>query len=180
MLSFLSFIAALCALLLSLVAYRRTRAGAAGAHTQTSSLEAQVVDAHARRELAGDTREYALLLSLRNDTSAVAGITQIALRVTYRTRANFLGAVDLDPVAAAPDDSSHQPQLTLPLQLAAQPASGWLFFKTANVIPRHCRVHDYALVLRMTDDRRLLVDASLPSLLASDSDGNGPRTWGWD
>jgi hypothetical protein len=56
----------------------------------------------------------------------------------------------------------------------------WAFYTTSNIIPRHCRVQDYALILSMDDGTRDVVDASLPSLLAADTDGEGPATWGWD
>jgi hypothetical protein len=89
------------------------------------------------------------------------------LRVTYRTRANFIGAVDLestDPLTAA----------------AGQVSNATLRFTTSNVIPRHCRVDAYTLLLTDDQGERVIVDASLPAVLQADTDGTGPATWGWD
>jgi hypothetical protein len=144
----------------------------------TPALTVTVIDGRARRSLADDTRDYALRVLLRNEGQPTT-VGAIVLRVTYRTRANFLGAVDLKPSLEI--DSGGDARLTLPAAIATgATVSGWLFFRTSNVIPRHCRVNDYALMILPEADRRLIVDASLPSLLAADTDGPGPATWGWD
>jgi hypothetical protein len=55
-----------------------------------------------------------------------------------------------------------------------------VFFTTSNLIPRHCRVQDYAVIVLAPGGERVVADASLPALLAADTDGQGPPTWGWD
>jgi hypothetical protein len=136
-----------------------------------------VLEGRARRTIADDTREYLLRLSLENAGDSAVAVSSAVLRVTYRTRANFLGAVDLSPLS----DQQGQPPFELPARLpTGATVSGWLFFRTVNVIPRHCRAQDYALVVTTADGDRLVADASLPSLLAADTDGQGPSTWGWD
>ena len=42
------------------------------------------------------------------------------------------------------------------------------------------RDRDYALMVWTDAGTRHVIDASLPSLLAADTDGQGPATWGWD
>jgi hypothetical protein len=140
-------------------------------------LAVRVLEGRARRTIADDTREYLLRIALENAGGSAAAVSGAALRVTYRTRANFLGAVDLAPLS----EPQGQPPFELPARVSpGATVSGWLFFRTANVIPRHCRAQDYALVISTADGHRLIADASLPSLLASDTDGQGPATWGWD
>ena len=168
-------------------------------------LRAHVTEGHARRTIGADLRDYALRIELHNDSAAVLHVTAVRLRVTYLTRANFLGAVDLDPTRdERPEDGSTLPEpataarhrgdearsptvhdradvVRFPLALATgQAADGWLLFSTSNVIPRHCRVDDYTLILLCADGRRMKVDAALPALLQADTDGTGPATWGWD
>jgi hypothetical protein len=104
------------------------------------------------------------------------------LRVTYRTRANFLGAVDLEPrtdIQRWREDARNVFRSPLTVDVG-QRAQCWLLFHTENVIPRHCRVQDYAVVAMTVDGRRFIADASLPTLFAADTDGRGPATWGWD
>jgi len=145
-----------------------------------SPLRVSVTEGQARRALADDTRDYALLLSLGNESTAPIVVSACQLRVTYRTRANFLGAVDLEP-RSAPHAQAGRPVLEMPVPvLPGRPLARWVFYTTANVIPRHCRVQDYALMVWTDAGTRHVIDASLPSLLAADTDGQGPATWGWD
>ena len=173
---------ALAALMLSVVAYRNARQALRSSHPgRPASPGLQVLEGRARRSVADDTRDYAILVELFNDTAAAVTITTITLRVTYRTRANFLGAVDLEAEPDAVVAGGSRPLLALPAHVkSGETISGWILFSTVNVIPRHCRVQDYALVVRDAHGTRILVDASLPALLAADTDGQGSATWGWD
>jgi hypothetical protein len=175
-------VVAVAALTLSVAAYRSSRQALRSARpARMPSLRLCALDGHARRSLADDTREYAILVELVNDTTRTVAITNVALRVTYRTRANFLGAVDLGTAAGVAESVAGRPLLMLPVPLApAAKVTGWILFSTANVIPRHCRVQDYTLVALDATGSRTLADASLPPLLAADTDGQGPATWGWD
>jgi hypothetical protein len=94
-------------------------------------------------------------------------ITATALRVTYRTRANFLGAVDLDTTE----------RIAVP---PGQTTNATLRVTTSNVIPRHSRIDAYTLLLTDDTGTRVVTDASLPEVLQADTDGVGPATWGWD
>src|ERR1044071_6494158 len=71
----------------------------------TRGLGVTVVDGRARRDLATDARDYAFLLAVENGSGAETTIADVELGVSYRTRANFCGAVDLarDPDGAAAD-----------------------------------------------------------------------------
>ena len=148
--------------------------------TPDAGLRVRVVEGHARRTLGDDSRDYALRVSLANELTTSITIRRIVLRVTYRTRANFLGAVDLEPLPPSPATDADRTPLAQPVSLRpAETATGWLLFHTVNVIPRHCRVDEYALVVTPAETMRVVADASLPALLAAD-DGQGPATWGWD
>ena len=164
-------VVAVAALTLSLAAYRGSRQALRRTRpAPTALLRLRAMDGYARRSLADDTRQYAIFVELLNDTARTVAITSIALRVTYRTRANFLGAVDLETGQEAAEPAADRPLLRLTAPLAPG----------ANVIPRHCRVQDYTLVALDATGGRTLADASLPALLAADTDGQGPATWGWD
>ena len=144
-------------------------------------LRVHVLEGQVRRALADDTRDYALLASLGNDTGSTLTVARLTLRVTYQTRANFLGAVDLEPLIERPAGAAGRAMLPGAATLeAGSEMSGWVFFTTANVVPRHCRVTDYALLAHLADGDRVVTDASLPALLRGDTDGQGSRTWGWD
>jgi len=126
-----------------------------------------VREGHTRRDLASDTRDYAFIVGIANQSQSERRLNGIALRVTYRTRANFVGAVDLP---------SEQAIVVPP----GQASTVTLRFTTSNVIPRHSRIDAYTLLLRDDNGARMVVDASLPSVLEADTDGAGPVTWGWD
>jgi hypothetical protein len=126
-----------------------------------------VREGHTRRDLASDAREYAFIVGIANRSQSERRLNGIALRVTYRTRANFVGAVDLP---------SEQAIVVPP----GQASTVTLRFTTSNVIPRHSRIDAYTLLLRDDNGARMVVDASLPSVLEADTDGAGPVTWGWD
>jgi len=136
-------------------------------HAAAPPADAQVIEGHTRRDIASDTREYAFVIHLRNRSNTERRFPEPALRVTYRTRANFLGAVDL---------TSREPIVIA----AGETTTTTLRFTTTNVIPRHSRIDAYTLLF--VDDRgdRLTLDASLPAVLTADTDGTGPTTWGWD
>jgi hypothetical protein len=132
-----------------------------------NQLTIRVADGHTRRDLTTDTRDYAFEIAVSNPSTSEWRSNTPTLRVTYRTRANFLGAVDL--TAGEP--------VTVP---AGQSTKTTLRFSTSNVIPRHCRIDGYTLLFADTSGARTIVDASLPNVLQADSDGTGPSTWGWD
>ena len=173
---------AVAALTLSVAAYRSSRQALRSAETgRTPSFRLRALEGEARRSLADDTRDYAVLVELVNDTAEAVAITRVALRVTYRTRANFLGAVDLETLADVARSAAGRPLLNVPIPLEpGATATGWILLSTVNIIPRHCRVQDYTLVALDASGGRTLADASLPALLAADTDGQGPATWGWD
>ena len=149
--------------------------------SRSRRLRVHVLDGQVRRALADDTRDYALLASLGNDSDSTVTVARLTLRVTYQTRANFLGAVDLEPLIERPAGAAGRAMLPGAATLeAGSEMSGWVFFTTANVVPRHCRVTDYALLAHLADGDRVVTDASLPALLRGDTDGQGSRTWGWD
>jgi hypothetical protein len=130
-------------------------------------LTVTIIEGHTRRDIATDTRDYAFVVKFANRSGSECRLHGVTLRVTYRTRANFLGAVDLSSDAA----TSVAP---------GQTASATLRFTTSNVIPRHCRIDSYTLLFVDDNGERLRLDASLPDVLQADTDGTGPATWGWD
>jgi hypothetical protein len=171
---------ALVALLVSVLAYRAAVSSRnQRSPTEGSPLRVRVSKAEAARALADDTRAYVLHLDLTNDSDAAFTISSCRLRVTYRTRANFLGAVDLE--SQPPVRPGSGPSLELPLMMPPRSTlTRSVYFTTSNVIPRHCRVQDYAVIVSAEGGERVVADASLPSLFAADTDGQGPSTWGWD
>jgi hypothetical protein len=135
-----------------------------------------VLDGSVHRDLAADCRSYTFTISISNQSAAERTIAAAGLRIGYRTRANFLGAVEL-PLT----DDDDQRSLRLPLRIAAgDRVTRVARLDTSNVIPRHCRVESYALLLADASGQRWSADASLPQVLEHDHDGEGPRTWGWD
>jgi hypothetical protein len=127
----------------------------------------RIVEGQARRDLATDTREYSFVVVVANESSGVRRFEPPTLRVTYRTRANFLGAVDI----------ASSELLTVP---AGRSETVTLRFSTSNVIPRHCRVDQHTLLLVDDQGARVSLDASLPAVVQADTDGDGSRTWGYD
>jgi hypothetical protein len=190
----LSVIPTLLALAALAFAWRTSRAAQQAvtaarppAETRRAPLAVTVLDGRARRDLASDAREYAFLIALENGTGAETTITEVELRVSYRTRANFCGAVDVPMDVEAQIDGDRaatrpvQPHLQIPLRLGGgQAVSGWIEFRTANVIPRHCRIDGYVMIVTDAGGARATSDASLPMVLRADTDGRGPATWGWD
>lgn len=172
--------ASIVALVTARAALRRAGVRSGDRAARQPGLALEVVDGEARRTVADDRREYALRLMGVNGGGKTETLAAATLRVTYRTRANFLGAVDIPPqTSVTPADG--RALMLLPLDVGPGRAlDGWLVFRTTNVIPRHCRVQDHALIVTSADGRRHIVDASLPQVLAGDSDGAGPATWGWD
>jgi hypothetical protein len=175
---------AIAALIVSVVALRAVRRvhtahPTAGDAPVEAILRVSVLEGEARRTVADDTRDYALCVMIMNGRDAAVAVSRVTLRVTYRTRANFLGAVDLEPRPGTAHAA--RPLIAWPATIPARESvRGWVLFSTANVIPRHCRVVDYALILETEQGQRHTADATLPSMLASDTDGQAPRTWGWD
>ena len=194
--TWLSIIPLVLALAAAAFAWRSSRSAqqAAAAAQQiprqfARGLALTVVDGRARRDLTTDARDYAFLLAIENGSGAETTVADVELRVSYRTRANFCGAVDLavatgDAPSAGSGDrtaTNVQPKLDVPLRLAAaQARSGWVEFHTANIIPRHCRVDGYTVIVTDAGGVRTTADASLATVLRADTDGRGPSTWGWD
>jgi hypothetical protein len=183
-LALLSYVTSLLAIRVARQAQRASAAAtaAAGPAPPPAVFRVDVLEGQARRTLSDDSRDYALLVSFTNDTAEQVVVSGCVLRVTYRTRANFLGAVDLEPrtdVELSKMDARPVFHSTVTVN-ERQQAQRWLLFHTVNVVPRHCRVQEYAIVVTTGEGRRYLVDASLPSMLAADTDGEGPATWGWD
>jgi hypothetical protein len=135
--------------------------------SRRNPLTVRVSEGYCRRDLTTDTRDYAFVVAVSNQSATERRFGPPALRVTYRTRANFLGAVDLESAES-------------PTAPAGQTTNVTLRFTTSNVIPRHCRVDAYTLLLTDEQGERVIVDASLPAVLRVDSDGTGSSTWGWD
>lgn len=174
---------AIVALIVGVGALRTARAAAGRPAYPAAPVEpifqVSIREGEARRVVADDTRDYALSVMFMNGLSVAVRLTRVTLRVTYRTRANFLGAVDLEPRQGSASDT--RKLIEWPVAIPPRTAlRGWMLFSTANVIPRHCRVVDYALVLETDQGKRHTADATLPAMLASDTDGQGPSTWGWD
>ena len=156
-------LAAVLAVRATALAARTVMAGRDGSVPNQPAI--RVIKGQARRDVATDTRDYAFEVAFSNPfPSEWRGAA--TLRVTYRTRANFLGAVDVDS--------------TEPIALPAGQSTATLRFSTSNVVPRHCRVDSYTLVFVDSRGERLVIDASLPVVLQADTDGTGPATWGWD
>ena len=133
-----------------------------------SPLSFRVNEGHTRRDVATDTRDYAFVVAISNASStSERRLDPVMLQVTYRTRANFVGAVDLAAAAA----------ITV---AAGATVATTLRFTTSNVIPRHCRIDAYTLMFTDAAGQRIRVDASLPAVLQEDTDGAAPATWGWD
>ena len=184
----LSVIPTLVALAAAVFAWRASRAArqavTAAQHVPRQyarGLGVTVVDGRGRRDLTTDARDYAFLLAIENGAGAETTVSDVELRVSYRTRANFCGAVDLAFAEDGVGSSHLQPRLHVPLRLAAgQTTSGWVEFRTANIIPRHCRVDGYAIIVTDAGGLRTMADGTLPKVLHADTDGRGPSTWGWD
>ena len=130
-------------------------------------LTVRVTEGQTRRDIGTDTRDYTFKIVASSALPTEWRCEAPTLRVTYRTRANFLGAVDIR--AAEP--------LIVPGGAAT---NATLRFTTSNVIPRHCRIDAYTMVLTSDIGGRICIDASLPAVLEQDADGTGPPTWGWD
>jgi len=130
-------------------------------------LTVRVTHGQARRDLATDSRSYTFVIEAANSFPTEWRCDAPLLRVTYRTRANFLGAADI--AAGEP--------LAVP---AGATTNATLKFTTSNVVPRHCRVDAYTLLLFDTNGQRIVLDASLADVLRSDTDGTGPASWGHD
>jgi hypothetical protein len=165
------------------------RARLAEKPTAVGGLAVSVLDGSVVRELPADLRRYAFTVAITNQSDVDRMVTAAALRVRYRTRANFLGAVDL-PLSAGGDPSELHVSLSagaggsalhLPLRIApGETVTRTARLDTSNVIPRHCRVDGYTLLLADAAGDRWSCDASLPQVLRDDHDGDGPATWGWD
>jgi hypothetical protein len=166
-----ALIAAAVAVFAAVLSVRATalmaRTVLADQHGPGHGLTVSVREGHTKRDLTTDTRDYVFIVAVRNGFSSDRRLTGVTLRVTYRTRANFLGAVDL--VSDAVIDVA-----------AGTSVDASLRFTTSNVIPRHCRIDTYTLLFLDDTGGRVTIDASLPAVLQADTDGTGPATWGWD
>ncbi len=141
-----------------------------------AGVEVVVVDGSVQRDLSSDLRRYRFTIRLGNHAATTRTIVAAGLRIVYRTRANFFGAVDL-PLTVAEEPSALRAPLPL---VSGEVLTRTVHVDTSNVVPRHCRVEGYALLLLDDGGVRRAVDASLAQVLRDDHDGEGPRTWGWD
>jgi hypothetical protein len=143
---------------------------------QNAQVTVTVTSGRAERSIGDDTRRYDFTISIENRSSVEKTFDRLALRVSFRTRANFCGAVDVAPMSEHSDAGLH-----LPLRVGPdETISGALHFETSNVIPRHCRIDAHAILIGNADGERYSADASLPDVVKNDHDGTGPSTWGWD
>jgi hypothetical protein len=143
---------------------------------QNAPVTLSVTAGRAERTIADDRRVYDFTVAITNTSSDDKTFDRLALRVSYRTRANFCGAVDVPP-----DQDAGDPALRLPLRLAAgQTITGALHFETRNIIPRHSRIDGHLMLIGNSEGERYSADASLPDVVRNDHDGTGPPTWGWD
>jgi hypothetical protein len=159
----------------AIAAARSARRLAAPA-SSVAGIDVDVLDGSVRRELAADLRRYAFTVALANRSSAAKTIAAAGLRVSYRTRANFLGAVDLPLTPGNDPGALRLPLRLLPNETQIRAAQ----LETSNTIPRHCRVEGYALLFVDDSGNRWTAPASLPQVLKDDHDGDGPKSWGWD
>lgn len=135
-----------------------------------------VLSGRAERTIANDLRAYDVTVSITNASGAEKTFDRLVLRVSFRTRANFCGAVDVPPQQDASD-----PALRLPIRLAAgQTVTGRVHFETTNIVPRHSRIDAHTILVGNGEGERYSADASLPDVVRHDHDGTGPPTWGWD
>jgi hypothetical protein len=180
----LALAVAIVALIVSVAALRAARAAAARPTPAPAApvepiFQVSILEGEARRAVADDTRDYALSVMFMNGLGVGVRLSRVTLRVTYLTRANFLGAVDLEPRPGTATDA--RKLIEWPVAIPPRTAlRGWMLFSTSNVIPRHCRVVDYALIVHTDQGKRHTADATRPAMLAADTDGQGPATWGWD
>jgi hypothetical protein len=165
-----ALLAAAVAVFAAVLAVRATALAARTVLAESSSVRlptCRVLEGHARRDIGTDTRDYVFVIGASNSLPTEWRCDAPTLRVTYRTRANFLGAVDI--AAGEP--------LAVP---AGATTTTTLRFTTANVVPRHCRIDAYTLLLVDAGGGRVVVDASLTDVLRDDTDGAGPASWGHD
>lgn len=174
-----SVLAALVAILAAFFAARNARF--VRLHLQQiravgAPVAVRVLDGRAERTLADDLRTYDFTVSITNGSNAQKTFDRLVLRVSFRTRANFCGAVDVPPQPDLSDEA-----LRLPIRLAAgQTVTGRVHFGTSNIVPRHSRIDAHAILVGNGDGERYSADASLPEVVRNDHDGTGPPTWGWD
>jgi hypothetical protein len=135
-----------------------------------------VTSGRAERTIADDMRRYDYIVSIANCSAVEKTFDRLALRVSFRTRANFCGAVDV-PMSSDRSDAAWR----LPIRIApGATIEGALHFETSNIIPRHSRIDQHTLLIGNADGERYSADASLPDVVKHDHDGTGPATWGWD
>ena len=174
-----AFLAAAAAIVAAFIAVRNARF--VRLHLQqVRSVDApvavSVLAGRAERTIADDRRSYEYNVSITNGSPAEKVFDRLVLRVSFRTRANFCGAVDVPPDADASD-----PALRLPLRIApGQTLTGTLRFETSNIVPRHSRIDAHTILIGNGEGERYPADASLPDVVRHDHDGTGPATWGWD
>ncbi|HVZ22770.1 MAG TPA: hypothetical protein VG871_16970 [Vicinamibacterales bacterium] len=143
---------------------------------QSAQVIVTVTSGRAERTIADDVRRYDYTVSIANRSPVEKTFDRLVLRVSFRTRANFCGAVDV-PMSSEASDVA----LRLPIRVApGQTATGALHFETSNIIPRHSRIDQHTLLIGNADGERYSGDASLPDVVKHDHDGTGPATWGWD
>lgn len=176
--TYASLLAAAVAILAAFIAVRNARF--VRLHLQqVRSVDAPVaiavVSGRAERTIADDLRRYEFEMSITNGSSREKTFDRVVLRVSFRTRANFCGAVDVLP------HESSDAALHVPLRLrAGETVTGTIRFETSNIVPRHSRIDAHTILVGNGEGERYSADASLPEIVRHDHDGTGPATWGWD
>jgi hypothetical protein len=147
---------ALLAVAAALYAYRAGRAAALLAQPQQKDvrgapLRLSVLDALIRTGPPDTAWHYAFLLSVLNDSGSTCTFTRLALRVHYRTPANFCCALDVPMPASIDAGEMRTGEVTLRVPIVldgGRTLSGWAHFETVNVVPADCTVDSYAIVLQ--------------------------------
>jgi hypothetical protein len=95
-------------------------------------VELYLVKSYMKRDETG--RFYAFLISLRNPSDAENTVLDVVLRITYRSPAHWLAAVDV-PLLVRDDKSQIglQDALTAPVSIGKHGSvSGWAYFRVEN------------------------------------------------
>ena len=175
----LAILAAVVAIVAAFVAVRNARfvrLHLQQVRTVDAPMAVTVLAGRAERTIADDRRSYEYNVSITNGSPAEKVFDRLVLRVSFRTRANFCGAVDV-----LPDVETSDAALRLPLRIpAGQTITGTLRFETSNIVPRHSRIDAHTILIGNGEGERYSADASLPDVVRHDHDGTGPATWGWD
>jgi hypothetical protein len=147
--------AALVAAGAALYTYRAGRAAAllvqAPKELRGAPFRVSVLDALIRTGPPDTPWHCAFLLSVLNDSGSTCTFTKLALRVHYRTPANFCCSLDVPMPASIDAGGMRTGEVTLRLPLVLEGGrtlAGWAQFETTNAVPADCTVDAYAVVLQ--------------------------------